>query len=211
MTTRQQRHAPAPPKRLRRAERREQILDAATRAFARTGFAATSLDDVAAEAAITPVLLYRHFDSKAALYRAGLDRACARLEETVGSDNFDDDTLPGLVHAASADPDAFRLLFHHAIREPDFRDVVDSLTATSADVAERHLAPLIPAGPWLTWAAHVVPVVTIEAIIGWLDAGQPDPDLAAGLIRQTIGGVIHAARQAGDEGRVADLPVEEEA
>ena len=196
VTAHPQGRAPGPGRRLRRAERREQILVAATRAFARRGFSATSLDDVATEAAITPVLLYRHFDSKAAMYRAVLDRACTRLEETVGSDDFDQDTLPGLVRAAATDPEAFRLLFHHAAREPDFRDVVDSLAATSADVAERHLAALIAEGPWLTWAARVVPVVTIEAIIGWLDAGQPDPDLAAGLIRQAIGGVIHAAQQA---------------
>ncbi|MPZ51108.1 MAG: TetR family transcriptional regulator, partial [Dehalococcoidia bacterium] len=39
--------------RLGRRERREQILVAATRAFARTGFEATSLDDVAREAGIT--------------------------------------------------------------------------------------------------------------------------------------------------------------
>ena len=39
-----------PVRRLRRAERREQILDAAARAFARSGFVTTSLDEVAAEA-----------------------------------------------------------------------------------------------------------------------------------------------------------------
>jgi len=37
-------------RRLPRAQRREQILAAATRAFARNGFAATGLDDIAAEA-----------------------------------------------------------------------------------------------------------------------------------------------------------------
>lgn len=196
MTPRQQAGQPAPVKRLRRAERREQILDAATRAFARTGFAATSLVQVAAEAGITHVMLYRHFDSKAAMYQAVLDRSCSRIQEAVGADDFDEDTLPALVGAAAADPDAFRLVFRHAAREPDFRDVVDSLTATSAEVAHRHLALLIPAGPWLTWAAQVVPAVTIEAVIGWLDAGQPDPDRTPDLIRQAIGGVIQAARQA---------------
>jgi AcrR family transcriptional regulator len=42
-----------------RAQRREQILAAATEAFARSGFAATSLDDIAAEAGVTLVVLYR--------------------------------------------------------------------------------------------------------------------------------------------------------
>jgi AcrR family transcriptional regulator len=195
MTAEQQ--GPAPVRRLPRAERREQILSGATRAFARAGFAATGLDQVAAEAAITPVLLYRHFDSKAELYRAVLDRACARLEAAVGDHDFDDDTLPALVKAAAEDPDAFRLLFRHAAREPEFRTVVDSLSATSVEVAERNLAPLIPAGPWRGWAAQVVTAVAIEAVIGWLDAGQPDPDRAPALVRTAIGGVIEAARQAG--------------
>ena len=39
--------APTRVRRLRRAERREQLLAAATQAFARGGFAATSLDDIA--------------------------------------------------------------------------------------------------------------------------------------------------------------------
>jgi Bacterial regulatory proteins, tetR family len=60
-------------------ERRTQILDAATRASARSGFVTTSLDEVAAEAGITHVILYPHFDSKAGMYRAVLDRACTRL------------------------------------------------------------------------------------------------------------------------------------
>ncbi|MGW8889569.1 TetR/AcrR family transcriptional regulator [Streptomyces sp. NPDC055749] len=187
-----------PVKRMRRTERREQILDAATRAFARTGFADTSLDDVAAEAGITRVMLYRHFESKAHMYRAVLDRACARLAENVGSDNFDEDSVPALVRAAAADPDAFRLLFHHAAREPEFRDLIDTLTAASTEIAQRNLAALLPAGPWLDWAARVVPVFTIEAVIGWLDAGQPDPDAAADRIGKAIHGVIEAAGPVGD-------------
>lgn len=187
-----------PVKRMRRAERREQILDAATRAFARAGFVGTGLDDVAAEAGITRVMLYRHFESKADMYRAVLDRACVRLAENVGSDNFDENSVPALVRAAAADPDAFRLLFRHAAREPEFRDLIDSLTAASAEVAQRNLAARLPAGPWLDWAARVIPVFTIEAVIGWLDAGQPDPDAAAGRISEAIHGVIEAARPAGD-------------
>jgi AcrR family transcriptional regulator len=185
---------PEPVRRMRRVERREQILDAATRAFARAGFAATGLDDVAAEAGITRVMLYRHFESKADMYRAVLDRACARLAETVGSDNFDDGSIPALVRAASADPDGFRLLFHHAAREPEFRALVDSLKTVSAEVAHRNLAQRVPAGPWLDWAARVIPAFTTEAVIGWLDAGQPDPGLAADRISQAVHGVIQAVQ-----------------
>jgi len=185
-----------PVRRLRRAERREQILDAATRAFARSGFAATSLDDVAAEAGITRVILYRHFDSKADMYRAVLDRACTRLASTVGTGDYGEDAVAVLVRAAAADPDGFRLLFRHAAREPEFRDQADALTAASAEVARRDLAGQIPAGPWLDWAARLVPAVAIEGVIAWLDAGQPDPGQAAERIGQVIQGAIQAAKPA---------------
>ncbi|GLW99857.1 TetR/AcrR family transcriptional regulator [Microtetraspora sp. NBRC 16547] len=186
-----------PVRRMRRAERREQILDAATRAFARAGYAATSLDDVAAEAELTRAMLYRHFESKADLYRAVLDRACLRLGQATGeSGDYDDHTIPALLGAAAADPDGFRLLFHHAAREPEFRDLIDSITAASAEIARRNLARRIPAGQWLEWASHLIPPLTIEAVIAWLDAGRPDPEQAAARIGQAIAGVIAAAQPA---------------
>ncbi|MEO3805243.1 helix-turn-helix domain-containing protein [Nonomuraea sp. B1E8] len=182
-----------PVRRLRRAERREQILDAATRAFARAGYTATGLDDIAAEAELTRAMLYRHFDSKADLYRAVLDRACARLAEATGADNFDDDAIPALLRAAAADPDGFRLLFRHAAREPDFRDLIDTITDASREVGRRNLARVIPEGPWLDWAANLIPAFTLEAVIAWLDAGQPDPDQAANRITAAVHGVMAAA------------------
>lgn len=185
---------PVPVRRLRREDRREQILAAATRAFARAGFSATGLDEIAAEGGITRVLLYRHFDSKADLYRAVLDRACRRLEQTVGSSDFDDNAIPALLSAAAADPDAFRLLFRYAAREPEFRNIIDALTATSTEVAHHNLATQIPEGPWLHWAARLIPALTIEAVIAWLDAGQPDPPSAAVRIGQAIHGTIRAAQ-----------------
>ncbi|MEO3809167.1 helix-turn-helix domain-containing protein [Sphaerisporangium sp. B11E5] len=183
-----------PVRRLRRAERREQILDAATRAFARAGYTATGLDDIAAEAALTRAMLYRHFDSKADLYRAVLDRACARLDESTGADDFGDDAIPALLRAAAADPDGFRLLFRYAAREPDFRELIDSITAASREVAHRNLARHIPAGPWLDWAANLIPAFTLEAVIAWLDAGRPDPGQAADRISQAVHGVMAAAQ-----------------
>ncbi|GLZ28556.1 hypothetical protein Lesp02_07460 [Lentzea sp. NBRC 105346] len=175
-----------------RAERREQIIDAATRAFARAGYSATGLDDVATEAGITRVLLYRHFESKNDLYRAVLAQAMARLDATIGED-FDENSIPALVRGAAADPDGFRLLFRHAAREPEFRDVVDGLRAMSTEIARRELAAVIPPGPWYDWAARLLPSVTLEAVIAWLDAGQPDPEHAAERVGRLVGAVIEAA------------------
>jgi AcrR family transcriptional regulator len=181
-------------RRMPRAERREQILGAATRAFARTGFAATGLDEVAAEAGVTHVILYRHFASKNELYRAVLDRACTRLGESVGTGDYDEGSIPALLRAAAADPDGFRLLFRHAAREPEFRDVIDGIRLTSTEIAHRHLAGTIPDGPWQDWAARLVPTLTLEAVIAWLDAGRPDPDDAAERVGRVVHAVIEAAR-----------------
>ncbi|MCF2531280.1 TetR/AcrR family transcriptional regulator [Yinghuangia soli] len=192
-----------PAVRLPRAARRAQILDAATRAFARSGYSATSLDDVAAEAGITRVLLYRHFESKADMYRSVLERAGQRITAMVGiGEDLRPEAVAALLQAAAADPDAFRLLFRHAAREPEFREYIDTLTAESTEIAQSNLARLIPPGPWLDWAAKVVPALTTEAVIAWLDAGRPAPEQAALRIGLAIDGVVTAARTALPPGAV---------
>jgi AcrR family transcriptional regulator len=186
---------PAPVRRLRRAERREQILAAATQAFARSGFAATSLDDLAAQAGVSRAILYRHFDSKTDLYRAVLDRARARLAAAVGVRDFTDASIDALLGAAASDPDGFRLLFHHAAREPQFRGEMDRFRAAMVATAHRQLAQVIPDRAWARWASQLAPTVAIEAVMAWLDAGQPDRAQAADRVRQALAGVIQAAQQ----------------
>jgi AcrR family transcriptional regulator len=175
--------------RLPRAARREHILSAATHAFAAAGFANTSLDDIAAAAGVGRVILYRHFESKADLYRSVLDRAATRLGDAVGTDDFGEDAVPALVAAAAADPDGFRLLFRYAAREPEFRDITDTLATASVEVTRRNLvkAGVEPAS--LDWLSRLLPVITIEAVLTWLDADQPQPDDAIARINR----IVHAA------------------
>jgi AcrR family transcriptional regulator len=181
-----------PTRRMPRAQRREQIIDAATRAFAHAGFANTGLDAIAAEAGVSPVILYRHFASKADLYRAVLQSANNRLRESVGADHFDDTSLPMLVRAAAADPHGFRLLFRHAAREPEFRDEIDTLRTSATEITHRHLAGIAD-DEWRDWAARLLPSLTTDAVIAWLDAGQPEPQEAATRIRSIVDAVIQAA------------------
>jgi AcrR family transcriptional regulator len=181
--------------RLPRGERREQIVVAATGAFARTGFAGTNLDDIAAAAGISRAILYRHFESKTDLYQAVLDGACSRLATVTGRGNFTDDSIGDLLHAAAADPNGFRLLFHHAAREPEFRQFTDQFRGQMTTVAREHLASTISDPAWAAWAADLVPTVAIAAVIAWLDAGQPDPHHAADRIRDAVSGVITAAHR----------------
>jgi AcrR family transcriptional regulator len=187
--------ASPPTPRLGRSERREQILASATSAFARTGFAATSLEDIAAEAGVTRVILYRHFESKADLYRSVLDRAKQRLDAATGAPEFTDATVDALLAAAADDPAAFRLLFHHAAREPEFKEEMDRLRAEAFALTHRQLAGVIPDRRWARWAAQLVPVVAIEAVSAWLDVGQPDREEAAERIRRAIYAVIRSAAE----------------
>ena len=56
--------------RLDAPRRREVIVRAAAQQFAKHGYAGTRLEDVAAAAHVTKPIVYRHFDSKQALYLA---------------------------------------------------------------------------------------------------------------------------------------------
>jgi len=56
--------------------RRQLILNAAKRCFARHGFAGTTTKSVAAAASISEALLFKHFPSKSALYAEILAEAC---------------------------------------------------------------------------------------------------------------------------------------
>jgi AcrR family transcriptional regulator len=58
-----------------RAEREDQIVQAATEIFGARGFAATSVADVAERAGISKPLVYQYFGSKEGLFRACLHRA----------------------------------------------------------------------------------------------------------------------------------------
>jgi AcrR family transcriptional regulator len=61
-------------RRLPSEERRATIVEAAGRLFGDRGYDATRLDDIAAAAGVTKPIVYRHFDTKRALYLALLER-----------------------------------------------------------------------------------------------------------------------------------------
>jgi AcrR family transcriptional regulator len=61
--------------------RREHILDAAERCFARHGFHRTSINDISKEAGVSPGALYVYFDSKEALIAGLSERDLAEFAE----------------------------------------------------------------------------------------------------------------------------------
>ena len=181
------------PKLLKRPERRRALVAAATRAFARNGFAATSLDDVASEAGVSRVLIYRHFESKAELYQAALDEVARDLVDATGApDKLSPASLEGLVRVAYDNPDGFRLFFRHSGREPEFREHADWLREAMAKTAEPYLRQVISDSARQRWASALVPAVVIETLLAWLESGADDPDAVPATLTDVVGGVISA-------------------
>src|SRR5437762_82897 len=56
--------------RLKAPQRREQLIEVATKLFARTGYDATTTAAIAIAAGVTEPILYRHFKSKQELFVA---------------------------------------------------------------------------------------------------------------------------------------------
>jgi AcrR family transcriptional regulator len=166
------------PRRMSREERRRSILDGATHAFARAGFAATSIPEVARASGITPVIVYRHFDSKEDLYRVALQRVCASLTAELEAGPEPDGFGIGarsVLAAARRDPDGFRLLWRHAAREPLFSSYAAELREWAVEAARSSMEGRVPAEA-LQWAAHAVFGYLVEAVLNWLEFGDSRRD-----------------------------------
>lgn len=77
------RGAGRPPDARRQEQRRSEILEAATKVFARVGFAATDVQEIAAVAGVGKGTVYRYFPSKEELFLATVDLGMRRLTTTV--------------------------------------------------------------------------------------------------------------------------------
>jgi AcrR family transcriptional regulator len=73
-------------KRLPRAVREQQMLDAAVQVFSLNGYHETSMDAIAARAEISKPMLYLYYGSKEELFGACLSRDLARFIEVVRAD-----------------------------------------------------------------------------------------------------------------------------
>ena len=116
---------PAAPSRSRlpRAERERQMLSTAHALFAERGYAAVTMDDIAAAVGVTKPLLYTYFGNKDRLYLACMRPAGDALLETVvaaiGATSTPTDALRSGIQAffafIDADRSAWRVLFDETL------------------------------------------------------------------------------------------------
>lgn len=71
------------PKRLTGADRRAQLIAVACRVFAKRGYDAASMEEVAREAGVSKPIVYEHFGGKEGLYAVVLDREISTIVEAI--------------------------------------------------------------------------------------------------------------------------------
>ena len=137
-----------PRRRLSAAERRETIARAATEVFAERGYRGAAVEEIARRSGVTPPVVYDHFDSKLALYRALLERHYAELRGIWGG-TFAVEGPPEERFAAAVDawfayiesnPFAGRLLFRAPSGDAEVEAVHAEVAAASSSAVMRLFA-----------------------------------------------------------------------
>ncbi|WP_338757698.1 TetR/AcrR family transcriptional regulator [Nocardia vulneris] len=155
------------PKRVDRVARQEEILDAAVRVFARKGFAAARIEDVAAAAGIAKGSVYLYFDSRDALLSGVFESYSARAAKVLGDLGAGSGLtrltrlVRGIVELLAAHPEHARVLLDVWASNPpldlaamyrEYRDAVADLLAQAQAEGElrdgidtRHAAVIVGA------------------------------------------------------------------
>lgn len=133
-----------------RQQRRAALLDAAAEQFARTGWAETSIDQIARAAGVSAPVLYDHFGSKAGLFTVLLDRHVDALITRITRAVDAQDTAEGRLRASigafldfvQADPFAWRTVF----RDPPADPQIAERHQTAQDAATHLIAGMFIEG-----------------------------------------------------------------
>ncbi len=168
----------APVRRLGRAERSASIVAAAARAFAAGGYHTTSMAAVSEAAGVSHLIIYRHFESKEALYAAVLRGAHDELAAGLASPGGSGPLGPGaavLLALARRDEDTFRVLWRHASREPEFAHLYEQARELLLQATREALAARVPA-EHDGWAAKATVGYLVESVLVWIEDGDPRLD-----------------------------------
>ncbi|MGY0498027.1 TetR/AcrR family transcriptional regulator [Nocardia sp. FBN12] len=186
------------PKRIDVSARRTEILDAAVRVFARKGFAASRIEDVAAEAGVAKGSVYLAVSSREELLTAAFDqyRARAREQLALPATGSALDRLAELIRATvamlAAQPDHARVLLDvWAARTPiDMGAVYAEYRAAIADLLrEAGTDGQLRAGIGPGHAAVIVGAIE-GCLVQWLADDQVRlADLAEPIVAVCVEGI----------------------
>ncbi|WP_175543502.1 TetR/AcrR family transcriptional regulator [Micromonospora pattaloongensis] len=185
-------------KRLPRAVREQQMLDAAVKVFSRRGFHAASMDEIAEDAGISKPMVYAYLGTKEELFIAALHREGTRMMEAIAAvvgDNLPPDEqlwrgLRAFFGFVGAHRDGWAVLYRQARAEQRFAGELAEMRSRIIEVVAGMLGRAVEAR-----SAHVdrreVREIDLEvmayALVGasesladWLaDHPQADPEKTA--------------------------------
>lgn len=184
--------------------RRDAILRAATRLIARRGVRGLRVEEVAAEAGVSPPLLYYHFGSRQGLVRAALQEAADRAPSAALGEAVPGETgyaaLERALVAELSDDDPVREnavvwgeVAATAVFEPELHSDVAGVTTAWRDGVAAAIERGIADG---SIAAAVDPVQQAEILITLVDglcnrwlAGAMPRERAVDLLRSALVGI----------------------
>ena len=132
----------------RQAETRKQLVEAATTVFARRGYAAASIEEIAEEAGFSHGAVYSNFAGKEALFLAVYEERILRRQGQIVA-AFDQGATPlegarsvadGWMDQVRRDPDYFLLFLEfvlHAARDDEIAQAFADQTRTTRDTIAR--------------------------------------------------------------------------
>lgn len=165
---------------LGREERREAILRAAATAFAAEGFAATSMEQVADEAGVTKLILYRHFEGKEELYRAVLELVSTRMRQeflrTMNGPEPKAAAVRAMLTVGRENPAGYRLLVFHAPRESAFEPQARGYWDEAVRNLDALLGERVAEQALREWCVRSIMSYLLHEVLLWLEFGAERDD-----------------------------------
>jgi AcrR family transcriptional regulator len=179
----------------------EQTLEAAHVLFAERGYAAVTMDEIAAAVGVTKPLLYNYFGNKERLYIACMEEAgdalIQAIAEAIGKTDSPGDALGAGVHAFFSfldnDRSAWAVLFDETL--PQAGEVFDRVAAYRGQILDLVSASLLAQLPMRRREAAKVEVEALStALLGasealarwWLRTEAISAEEAAELLISTV-------------------------
>jgi AcrR family transcriptional regulator len=180
------------------ADKRAQIVEAAVRVFARSGYHTSRVGDIAEEAGVAHGLLYHYFDSKEAVleavFRETWDELLRAFHDVEASEAPAREQLRQvaaiLLRSWRREPDLVRVLVREVARSPHLGERVDAIREVFASIERivvrgqasgdfrRELDPRLAS--WIVYGALE------EILTGWVLGQLPDGDEEVALAERTV-------------------------
>ena len=189
--------------------KRRQILDAAVRVFARSGYHGARVGDIAEEAGVAHGLLYHYFSSKeevlATVFRENWRALLETLHRVEVTDEPADEKLRGvskiLLRSWSNDPNLVRVMVREVARSPHLQAQVDEVREVflvlQRIVEEGQAAGLFRADLDARLASWIIYGGLEELLTGWVLGQLPDSDEEVARAERTIIDVVCGGLVAG--------------